>query len=151
MHGRLALTIADGLDDASERELAESLLGAQRGVFCFERMDGALLAHDLWSGASFVMLDKDDVARELTAKPGHDAPLCEGRMLATLDGCATLPGTIFHPADARDAIDRTLAAAREQGMSTDDALDALLRMDHKFRTYTRVKVDFAYRPDALSR
>ena len=35
-------------------------------------------------------------------------------------------------------------------MKTDDVLDALLRMERTFRSLSRVKAAYAYRPEALS-
>ncbi len=147
--GGLAVELAELLDDPSERELARDLARSQRGVFELSAEDGVLLARDLWGAGVFVILGKDDVGRELTLGAGRDSPLCQGRLLGTLDGCAMLPGTVFHPADARDAVARVLDAARARGLSRDAALDAVLRMQHRFHTYTRVRVDLAYRTEAL--
>ena len=47
-------------------------------------------------------------------------------------------------------MDRVLDAARTKGLSTDDVLDALLRMELSLRTLSRVKPAYAYRPEALT-
>jgi hypothetical protein len=44
-----------------------------------------------------------------------------------------------------------LPVAKERGMATHAALDALLRMDHALRTLSRVKAAFAYRKESLPR
>jgi hypothetical protein len=150
--GGLAGELGAELDDPAERELARALAGAQRGLFVFESEASQVIASDLWSGAKFLIVRRDDVGREL-ARLGSDAgaPLCQARIAATREGAAVLPGAIFHPTDARSAVARTLAVARERGLATDAVLDALLRMEHAWRTLSRVKVGYAYRPEALPR
>ncbi len=150
VHGGLASAIADTMQDAAEADLARGFAAAQRGVFRFEKSESALVAHDLWSGAAFLLLDKDDIGRDIaTASERMATPICEGRVLASVEGCAILPGAVFHPPDAGAAIAATLVVARERQMKTDEALDALLRMHHKFQTYTRLRVELAYSPDGL--
>lgn len=150
VRGGLARELAAGLEDAAERGIALALSGAHRGIFVFGRVRDSIIARDLWSRAQFVMLARDDVARELSrGGKASDAPLCQARLLASPDGCAVLPGTVFHPADARDAIERILATARAEARGTDDVLDSLLRMEHTWRTLSRVKIAYAYRPEAL--
>jgi hypothetical protein len=51
--------------------------------------------------------------------------------------------------DALSPIEQTLRVARERSLERDVVLDALLRMEHAFRTLTRVKLAYAYRPAAL--
>jgi hypothetical protein len=57
---------------------------------------------------------------------------------------------VFHPRHATAAIGPVLAAARASELSTDDVLDALLRMERTLRSLSRVKAAYAYRPDALA-
>jgi hypothetical protein len=148
----LAREIGSELMDASERDIARTVARAQRGIYVFERMDDCLVAKDLWSRAELLLAERDHVGRELG--PGDlsdNSPICQARIVASSEGCVLLPGTIFHPMDARPAIVSTLNAARERRLRTDEAMDALLRMEHTFRTLSRVKVGFAYRPEALPR
>jgi hypothetical protein len=70
-------------------------------------------------------------------------------LLATPDGCAVLPGTIFHPLEARAHLDVTLSAALTRRLGTDAVLDAVLKMEHTWRTLSRVKAGYAYRVEAL--
>lgn len=150
VRGGLAQALAEGFEDVAERGIVLALARAHRGIFVFERLEDSIVARDLWSRAEFVVLPRDDVGRELSRGGlAADSPLCQARLLASPDGCAVLPGTIFHPADARDAIERVLAAARGEARDTDEVLDALLRMEHTWRTLSRVKVGYAYRPEAL--
>ena len=107
VRGGLAAELARGFDDAAERDIALALARAHRGIFVFEQLDDAIIALDLWSHAEFVVLPRDDVGRELSRGGlAADSPLCQARLLASPDGCAVLPGTVFHPADARSAIER---------------------------------------------
>jgi hypothetical protein len=121
-----------------------------RGVFVFELVHGRLLARDLWSRAELLVVEGDSIARELVV-PGfeHGGPPCQARLLASLDGCVVLPGVLFHPADALPALSGILSVARERRLDTDSVLDALLRMEQCWRTLSRVKVGYAYRPDFL--
>jgi hypothetical protein len=146
----LASELALGLTDAAEREIALLLERAQRGVFVFARHGTALLAKDLWSNAEFIVAEQDLVGRELAQSDlERDSPICQARVMPTNEGCVLLPGVIFHPQDARPQIAMTLRVARERRLASDDVMDALLRMEHAFRTLSRVKVSFAYRPEAL--
>lgn len=150
VRGGLAAELAEGFDDAAERGIVLALAGAHRGIFVFERAGDSMVARDLWSRAEFLVLPRDDVARELVhGALASDSLLCQARLLASPDGCAVLPGTVFHPADARDAVERVLSAARAEARNTDDVLDSLLRMEHTWRTLSRVKIGYAYRPEAL--
>lgn len=129
-----------------EREWLGPLESAHRGLF---RAHGGVLV-DVWSGAELlVTLADDESAAELASAAGQlfDARVVGGdRPLVA----ALLPGAIFHPHDATAAIEQVLAAARARELSTDDALDALLRMEHTLRSLARVKAAFAYRAESLS-
>jgi hypothetical protein len=90
------------------------------------------------------------VVRELAAAGRRGgSPLWQARLVATAEGCVVLPGAVFHPVDALSAIEETLGVAKQRSLERDEVLDALLRMEHAFRTLTRVKVAYAYRPAAL--
>jgi hypothetical protein len=152
IEGGLAKKLAAGLTDPAECEVARLIAGAQRGVYVFEADRRSLRAVDLWSRAVFVMAERDHVCRELDRRAlSHDSPICQGHILASNEGCLLLPGTIFHPIDARAPIVGTLERARERRLPRRAVLDALLSMEHAFRTLSRVKVAFAYRPEALPR
>jgi len=148
--GGLAATIADGLDDPAERALARVLSRARRGLYRLSAERGCKIAQDVWSGASFLILPKDDVGRAIQpSEAAEEAPLFDARIVAASDGCAMLPGVIFHPADAAPHIYRIVDAARQRDLSPDRVCDALLRMEHAFRTLTRVKIAYAYRVEAV--
>jgi hypothetical protein len=150
VRGGLLRVLADELDDAGERAIAVALLHAQRGVFAFERVDAQLLALDLWSRAQFVVVPRDGIGRDVALAGVHyDSPPCQARVVASAEGVVVLPGAIFHPADARTAIEGALADARKRRLDTDQALDALLRMEHTWQTMSRVKVAYAYRADSM--
>ena len=149
--GGLAAELADGLDDPSERALARVLSRAHRAVFRMTLVGAERAAHDVLSGASFLVLPRDDIGREvLTSAEGEDETLFEARIVAASDGCAMLPGIVFHPPDATPLIYEILTAGRQRGMSRDDLCDALLRMQHTFRHLARVKIGYAYKVEALT-
>jgi hypothetical protein len=150
VRGGLARAIEPELADPAERELCRSLGTAHRGLFVGEELGGTALCRDLWSGAEFILLPTDDVVRELVATTRRGAgPLWQARLVATAGGCVVLPGAIFHPVDALSPIEETFRVARERALDRDQVLDALLRMEHTFRTLARVKLAYAYRPLAL--
>ena len=128
---------------------------AHRGVFVVEEVDGRG-AHlvDLWSGAELLVHHIDE-AQAVTLE--HAEGPMDARVVAASpeEGGAcvlfVLPGALHHGPDAREPIDRVIAAARERDMATGDVLDALLRMELVFRSSSRVKAGFAYRVESLSR
>jgi len=147
--GGLAAELADGFEDPSERALARVLSRAHRGVFRMRVLAEHRIAEDALSGASFVVLARDDIGREVFSLDGEDSPLFEVRVVAATDGCAMLPGIIFHPPDATSLIGELIRAGHERGMSRDELCDALLRMQHTFRNLSRIKIGYAYKPEAL--
>ena len=104
---------------------------------------------DVWGGADFVVDLADDSTREaLDAATGlFDARLVA---LASPPLVAILPGALFHPEDATEAILAVVATAREKALGADEVLDALLRMERNLRSLSRVKAAYAYRADALT-
>lgn len=145
--GGFARELLPSLTDAAEKSLALLLTRAHRGIFQFDFVAGHQTVHDLWSGASFLLVARDDIGREV---PGDNlGGICQGRVVAAADGCAILPGVVFHSADATGDIHRVLQVAAERQLDTDSICDALLRMDHALRTLSRVRASYAYRPEAL--
>jgi hypothetical protein len=146
-------------DASSGREaVARRLARAHRGLFTVDErfesagapprdLGGARLV-DLWSGAEFLVDVLDEAQRVVL---DHAEGLMDARVVAPLeDGpLYVLPGAFHHAPEAGDAARDVLAAARERGMSTGDALDALLRMELVFRSSSRVKAAFAYRVASL--
>jgi hypothetical protein len=142
--GRFGRDVEEHLTSEETRWLAP-LERAHRGLF---RAEG-LLFRDVWSGAEFRVTEVDDEsAAELSAGEGQlfDARLVGGDS-ATV---ALLPGAVFHPRHALEAIDTVLAAARAAHLGTAPTLDALLRMERALRALSRVKAAYAYRAAALS-
>src|SRR5882757_3907962 len=115
--GGLAAELAEGFDDPSERALARVLSRAHRGVFRMSLLGEHRIAEDALSGASFVVLSRDDIGREVLALGGEDSPLFEARIVAATDGCAMLPGVIFHPPDATTLIDQIIRLGQSRDMS----------------------------------
>jgi hypothetical protein len=133
----------------TDRAWLEPLQHAHRGLFQAAPVEGRRrLLVDAWSGAEFAVTLLEDASHaELDAASGQ---LFDARVVASdLAQVALLPGAVFHPRVATAAIAPVLAAARERGLSTEDTLDALLRMERTLRSLSRVKVAYAYRPEAL--
>jgi len=144
--GRFGRQVEEALTD-HERVWLKPLERSHRGLF---RAEGEVLV-DVWSGAELLVTQLEDSSRaELDASSGQ---LFDARVVGHDDPfvIALLPGAVFHPRDATACIPPVLAAAHEQKMRTDETLDALLRMNRALRSLSRVKVGYAYRPEALSR
>ena len=124
---------------------------SHRGFFVTAEVDdrGATLV-DLWSGAELYVhhLDETQALALEHAEGAFDA-----RVVAYGDPASlfVLPGAYHHSPDALDPAAVVLAGARDRGIPTGDALDALMRMDLVFRSSSRVKASFAYKVEALPR
>ena len=131
------------------RALAGLLERSHRGFFLVDEVDdgGACLV-DVWSGAELLVrhLDESQALALEHAEGAMDARVTVGVRGSDL---FLLPGAYHHAADALEPAIDVLVAARKRGMSTRDALDALLRMDLVFRSSSRVKAAFAYRVEGL--
>jgi hypothetical protein len=138
-------------DDAlqpAERLWTMALGRAHRGLFRSRRDDGRLVLVDVLGGAELLVSDLDEGSRDaLSSTTG----LFDGTVVALASPVRTalLPGAIFHPEEADGAIGDVVTAARARGMADGALLDALLRMELSFRTLSRVKPGYAYRPGAL--
>lgn len=136
--------------DGTARVVAARLARAHRGLFVTLEVDarGALLS-DLWSGAELLVRHLDEA--QALALEHAEGPVDARVVAANERELVVLPGALHHPADALEPTRRVLDAARERGMTTPDALDALLRMERVLRASSRVRAAFAYRPEGLSR
>jgi hypothetical protein len=139
---------AEELGD-EEKAIADCFARSHRGFFLVEEVD-AREAHlvDAWSGAELLVriIDK---TQALTLE--HAEGPMDARVTAApgSDELVVLPGAYHHPADALDPATAVLLVARERGMGTKDALDALMRMELILRSSSRVKAPFAYRVENL--
>lgn len=138
-------------DDAA---IVASTFGrAHRGVFVVESTDdgGAHLV-DLWSGAELLVKNLDE---EQTIALEHAEGAFDARVVAgpgdDVPDLFVLPGALHHAPDALGPMKDVIAAARERSLGTAAVLDALLRMDHVFKSSSRVKASFAYRASSLPR
>jgi hypothetical protein len=142
---------------AEDRGWLAPLEHAHRGLFRRaperpHRADGETLL-DVWSGAEIVITVLDDASRaELDAATGQ---LLDARVVGAEESpdsrpiIALLPGAVFHPRHATEAVEAVVEAARARSLSTHDTLDALLRMERALRALSRVKATYAYRAEAL--
>jgi hypothetical protein len=147
--GGLALELAGGFSDPSERALVRVVGAAQRGIFRLYAVRDRVIAIDAVGGAEFLMLARDNVVRAVP-EDTLDSTLFDGRVVAASDGCSMLPGVIFHPPGAIELVDRIVQAGKTKGLGREQLCDALLRMQDAFFGSSRVKLEFAYNPDALS-
>ena len=126
---------------------------AHRGFFVVGELgaeEGDALLVDLWSGAELLVRHLDEA--QALALEHAEGPI-DARVVAAGDPPAlyVLPGAYHHAADALEPATAVLGGARDRGMQTAEALDALMRMDLVFRSSSRVKASFAYNALALSR
>lgn len=143
--------------EASVAKVVARFDRAHRGLFLVDAIDdaggGAHLV-DLWSGAELLVRILD-VAQATTLE--HAEGAMDARVVAgpaepgEVPPLFVLPGALHHGPDATEPLTKVIAAARERDMSTGDVLDALLRMEHVFRSSSRVKAAFAYRVESLPR
>lgn len=134
--------------DGGERLWAAALPSSHRGLFHSRIEDGVLVLSDVLRGGDLVVHEVDEASRDAL---GSTAGLFDGTVVALRSPVrlALLPGAIFHPEEAEDAIGLVVAAARTRSLPDDAVLDALLRMELSLRTLSRVKPGYAYRVGAL--
>ena len=135
---------------AAARAWAAPFARAHRGLFEVMDDDGdVLLLHDLYSGAELYVTDLDEsTAIALDAARG----LFDARLIGAAEPpcIGVLPGPVFHAEESTPHIKDVVTAAKELGLCAGDALDALLRMEHKFRSLARMKPAYAYKLEALA-
>jgi len=136
-------------DNEGERLWAAALPRAHRGLFRLHDGGGSLALSDVLSGAEFRVHEVDEASRDALASTGA---LFDGTVVALASPArlALLPGAIFHPEAAEEAILKVVDAARHRGLHDGALLDALLRMELSLRTLSRVKPSYAYRAEALA-
>ena len=151
-----ALTQADVLAGLRPRLSAEAqawitpFARAHRGLFEVKDDDGdVLLVRDLYSGVELYVTDLDEsTAIALDAARGR----FDARLVGFADPpcVGALPGPVFHAEESTPHIKEVVLAAKASGMSAGEALDALLRMEHKYRSLSRMKPAYAYKKEALA-
>ncbi len=145
--GGLAVELASELGpDRAAIARATALATAHRGIYELapDAEQQRVRFEDLWSGAVFFVTAFDEGTRAGIFR--HEGGLCDGRLVADAEGAVSLlPGAFFHPEDATPAVRATLDEARRRQLGTHALLDALLLMEHRLLTLSRVKASFAYR------
>lgn len=144
----LAARIGASLDDPGERSEAALIASAEPALLVFEDHAGLLVGHDLWSASAWWIAPEDDIGRDIRLQL-PDSPVAQCRLVVTDGGCIILPGIVYHPADAYELLAGVLSHAREQRLNSYTLFQALLRMEYRFRTLTRAKLGYAYRPENL--
>ncbi len=131
------------------RRWIQPLVRAHRGLFRAEEAESKWTLVDVWSGAEFIVDAPEGGLRQaLEASAGS---LIDGRLVGREAPLSIelLPGAIFHPPDASEAIEKVIEVARAQNLGRAKALDALLRMERNLRSHSRVKPAYAYRASEL--
>ena len=136
--------VADG-----ERALAVAVTRAERSLFRVERTDSGLVCESLF-GARYRIPATGVAARLLGGER------VDGRLVATDEAFELMPGALFHPAEAHDAIDAIVLELRAKGApptagSQAAVADALLRMRMRFDRVTSMHARHVYRYDAIER
>lgn len=125
---------------------------AHRGLFVVRAHEAEVtVLADLWSGAELIVGRLDETQALALA---HARSAIDGRVVGARSAAAELvllPGAYHHSPDALEPIYAVLVEARARALTTEDALDALMRMDLVYRSSSRVKVGFAYRVEGLTR
>ena len=141
-------------DDAAL--VSKTFARAHRGIFVALAADdrGAHLV-DLWSGAELLVknLDEEQTIALEHAEGAFDARVVAGPTSSegAVPDLFVLPGALHHAPDALAPLKEVIEAARERKLDAATVLDALLRMDHVFKSSSRVKAGFAYRASSLPR
>ncbi|RYE84102.1 MAG: hypothetical protein EOO75_18535, partial [Myxococcales bacterium] len=148
VQGGLARRVAATFDDPGERSLALVFALAQRGLFVPFQAGRRPCLRDLWRGGEFVLLARDDLARSFAEVDG--VPFA-GRIVAGADGCAVLPGRLWLPATSLPLLPPIVDEARRRGLDTDATIEAFCWMEHLMATMSRIKPQYAFRPDNLDR
>ena len=107
--------------------------------------DGCVLVRDVISGAAFVV-DVDPAIGDAVFRADG---FFDARLVGVRGRVGMLPGAVFHRTDARAPILEVVKRASEKGMHPDRTLDALLRMELRLTSLSRVKVAYAYRAEGL--
>lgn len=147
-----AYLVATGEVRAEHHPWAQAFGRAHRGLFRVEAGRPELV--DMWSGAAFVA---DVVDGEVAHGLAGGAAFVDARIAGLFEdgvpSVVVLPGALFHPEEAADALEALLPEARrrfEPHQGGHPALDAFLRMEHRLRAHSRVKPGHVYRADRLA-
>lgn len=129
----------------SEREELAGWLRSHRSLFAFEGLEGETgVVRDCVLGGRyrFVPGERD---QKLTPADRFDA-----RLVAVGDALLLSPGRVYHPAEARAALDALLERVERESLSHLDLLDALLLMRARFLEFASVRAEHVYQERALS-
>ena len=144
--GTLARAFAARPDVSSEdRTLALAIARAERSLFRVERLGDDLSCESLF-GARY------RIARQDARFRGGER--FDGRIVSTEGGLEVMPGAVFHPDEAHEAIDQVLAEVSSKSphaRTQHDLADALLRMKMRFDRFTSMSARHVYRYDAIDR
>jgi hypothetical protein len=127
-----------------ERRTAVAITRAERSLFRVAEA-GELRLECLIGGAHY-RIGADGSASRL-----REGDVLDGRLVSLEGQLLLMPGPVFHPREAHDAIVQLLAQVRERGRRDDDLPDALLRMRMRFDRFTSIHARHVYRYEAIDR
>jgi hypothetical protein len=139
--------LAEGCGD-EVREGTRALRRAHRGLFRVRAEGGSFVLACVVTGIELAIdAPTGGLLDALTRAEG----LVDGRVAGSQDEVLLLPGALFHPPHATEAIAALLPLAEARALEKDALLDALLKMELALRTLSRVRPSFAYREASLPR
>ena len=133
--------IAAGLGSELQRRVAEACTRASRSLYrVASELSPGVVLQDLLGGGRF---------RAQPASPLRVGDVLDGFLIA-LDGAIhLLPGALFHPAHAHEALLEVVLRARQAELARDEVLDGLSRMRMRLDRFTSIRPRHVYRFDAL--
>lgn len=132
-----------------ERAMGTAIARSERSLFRVDRRASTLVCESLF-GARY------RVAAIGVASRFQGGERFDGRIVAIGSGLEVMPGALFHPAQAHEAIDQIVAEVASKGLpptarSQDALADALLRMRMRFDRFTNMHARHVYRYDAIEK
>lgn len=149
--GALARAFASRADLLeTERAVARALPRAERSVFLALHVERGVAVCESILGARY------EVAAIGPAERLRGGECFDGRLASIGGALELLPGAIFHPAEAEEAIAAIAHELGERGLPAGletqaDLADAILRMKMRFDRFTSIHARHVYRYDALAR
>lgn len=135
----------------AELEACAGLLAHMRGIFRVEvhrapGTDEARRVHCLIGGAAFALTNHEGGGARL-----REGDIFDGRVVAHAGAIELMPGPVFHPRRAHEALLSVVQRAATEGRDARSVCDSLMRMRMRFDRFTSMQARHVYRFDALDR
>jgi len=130
--------------DDEERRAARACITSARSLYSVRSVErGQVCLDDRVGGARFSVAAVGPAERLI---PGE---IFDGRLLV-LDEARLASGIIFHPPEAREALELLLAQIAPVDGPREPVLDGLLRMRMRLDRFESIRARHIYRPEALA-